>query len=403
MKRALSLLLAIVMVFSLMPMAAFAAETPRIYFETNFDTDMGVGDTFTVTGMLENNELFGTMTLTLKWNESVVKFNGFDVTNRGALKTDVYTYTAPVANHEIGKVVGADAYGYDTNGMIFIANFEIIADSGELGLGLKTDDATVFEYVGVDLESMDVELDVSAISGLTVGGKAVGPEMPEDAPFTAITTDAGPVIAIEEADWIDGVPYYIVTIPADAETAYVTAPDQVVMEDWNTGAMQATAYASDLSFSSEPLYISYNYEDTADGPKVEIPMNMWASDWSGEVELDFINTHAFGIEDAGYACLGWISFKYDDGSASAPKYNITPYEADGGYVVALDEDFEEITTAKEGDLIYLEYVENNGYKAKRYGYIFEGTSYDCENGCFNMPAGDVELYAVFEKSGGLQL
>lgn len=392
MKKALSIMLAIALVFTMIPMSAFAAANPRIYFETDFSNELGVGDTFTVTAMLEDNEIFSTMTLSLDWNENVVQFNGFDVDRRGSLVTEVYTYSAPVINNATGVVVGADAYGYDTNGMIFTANFEIIAESGELGLGLKTDRATQFEMADLDMNDIPVNLDFSAITGLTVGGKPVGPEMPEDAPFTAITTDVGPIVAIEEADWIGDAPYYIVTIPADAETAYVTAPDQVVMEDWTTGELQATAYASDLSFSGEPLYISYNYEDTADGPKVEIPMNMWASDWSGEVELDFINTHAFGIEDAGYACLGWISFVYDDG---LEEYNISIDEnMVGGTIYACDEDGNEITKAKAGETVFVEVEADEGYTTTGAYYINGQLANDF---MFVMPEEDVVLTATFQK------
>ena len=392
MKRYLSLILAFVMVFSMMPATTFAAENPRIYFETDFSVDMGVGDSFTVTGYLENNEIFSTMTLALKWNDKTVQFNGFNVTSRGTLVTDVFTYSTPVFNNANGKIVASDPYGYDTNGMMFVANFEIIADSGELGLGLKTDTAQNFEMADMQWNDIPVILDFSAISGLTVGGKPVDPEMPEDAPFTAITTDVGPIVAIEEADWVNGVPYYIVTIPADAETAYVTAPDQVVMEDWTTGAMQATAYASDLSFSGEPLYISYDYEDTADGPKVEIPMNMWASDWSGEVELDFINTHAFGIEDANYACLGWISFVYDDG---LEEYNISIDEnMVGGTIYACDEDGNEITKAKAGETVFVEVEADEGYTTTGAYYINGQIANDF---MFVMPEEDVVLTATFQK------
>ena len=52
MKKALSLLLAFVMVLSLVPMTVFAAAAPTIYFETNFTEDMTVGDTFYVTANL---------------------------------------------------------------------------------------------------------------------------------------------------------------------------------------------------------------------------------------------------------------------------------------------------------------------------------------------------------------
>ena len=93
--------------------------------------------------------------------------------------------------------------------------------------------------------------------------------IPDGAPFTAITTDAGDILAIEQQDDVNGAPYYIVTIPEGAETVYLTAPAQVVMKDWNTGTMQATAYAFDVEDDWAQLYVSYNYEDSDDGPVVE--------------------------------------------------------------------------------------------------------------------------------------
>lgn len=396
MKKALSLLLAIAMVLSLMPMAVFAAATPTFYFETDFSTDLGVGDTFTVTCKLkDNDDAFSGVTLSMDWNENAVAFTGFQKNGR-VLASEVFDvskgYQAPVINWDLGIIVTNDLLGYDLEGVVFTANFEIVAESGELGIGLKNGDRTEFELLDMDGNVTEAVIDTSALNGLTVGGKPVGPEMPEDAPFTAITTDAGPIVAIEEADWVNGVPYYIVTIPADAETAYVTAPDQVVMEDWTTGQLQATAYASDLSFSGEPLYISYNYEDTADGPKVEIPMNMVASDWSGEVELDFINTHAFGIEDANYACLGWISFVYDDG---LEEYNISIDEnMVGGTLYACDEDGNEITKAKAGETVFVEVEADQGYTTTGAYYINGQLANDF---MFVMPEEDVVLTATFEK------
>ena len=94
MKKALSLLLAFVMVLSLVPMTVFAAAAPTIYFETNFTEDMTVGDTFYVTANLKDNVVFSTMTLSLKWNESAISFTGFNVDRRGGLDTEVYTYSA---------------------------------------------------------------------------------------------------------------------------------------------------------------------------------------------------------------------------------------------------------------------------------------------------------------------
>ena len=398
MKKVLSMLLAIVMVFSLLPISAFAAETGgKITFTTDFTNDLGVGDTFTVTATLSENPGIASFTNQFKWNEAVVEFLGFkeeydEDEEADVIVSDIFTASGWTFETNLnGTFTAARSNDRTKNGTLYVGEFKIIAEEGELGLGLTTTEfGQKFTFASEDGTDIMPVLDFSAISGLTVGGKAVGPEMPEDAPFTAITTDAGAILAIEQQDDVNGVPYYIVTIPTDAETAYVTAPDQVVMEDWTTGAMQATAYASDLSFSGEPLYISYNYEDTADGPKVEIPMNMWASDWSGEVELDFINTHAFGIEDAGYACLGWISFEYDDG---LEEYNISIDEdMVGGTLYACDEDGNEITKAKAGETVFVEVEADAGYTTNGAYYINGQIANDF---MFVMPEEDVILSATF--------
>ena len=406
MRKTLSLLLAIIMVFSLLPLTAFAAGDARIYFDTTFEDGMEAGDTFTVTGYLENNPGIYSMCLTLKWNDKVVKFNGFETeydedAEEDVLKSDVFAALSIAVNHKLGIVTGYRTQTTNTkkNGTLFVANFEIIS-GGDMGLGLKTDDATEYEIKNIGGDDINPILDYSAISGLKAAGEGAGPEMPEDAPFTAITTDAGPIVAIEEADWVNGVPHYIVTLPADAETAYVTAPDQVVMGDYTTGELQATAYASVLTFDSDPLYISYDYEDTADGPKVEIPMDMTATDWSGNsVVLRFFSndeynpaTHAFGIEDASYACLGWISFVYDDG---LEEYNISiDGNMVGGTIYACDEDGNEITKAKAGETVFVEVEADEGYTT---------TGAYCINGqiandfMFVMPEEDVVLTATFQK------
>ena len=404
MKRTIAMLLAFVLVLSLLPQTASAATKPTISFETTFEETMGVGDTFKVTANLADNEIFSCMTLSLKWNEDVVKFTGFDVDRRGALITEVYTYTAPTINQELGIVVGYDAYGFDTNGKIFTANFEIIG-SGDLGLGLKDADGTEFEMADMDMNDIWPIIDYSAISGLSVAGSGdAGVTIPNGAPFTAITTDAGDVIAIEEQDDVNGVPYYIVTIPEDAETAYVTAPDQVVMEDWNTGSMQATAYAYEIENGWNQLFISYNYEESEDGPIVEIPMYMVASDWSGEVELCFVEdedgylTHAFGIEDASFACQGIISFRYgtaSEGGEEEPTYKITVQQTTGGTVTIYNEAGEVITEAAAGEYVLVQVDVATGYKFK---YVtVNGEPTNLENGFFKMPAEDVIVSAVFEE------
>ena len=137
--------------------------------------------------------------------------------------------------------------------------------------------------------------------------------IPNDAPFTAITTDEGPIIAIEQKEDVTfnyaTAPYYIVTIPAGATAAYITAPNQLVMEDFAAGgAMKATGYAARIEDDWATEYVSYDYEESDGGPVVEVPMEMdgmcFVEDEDGYL------THAFGIEDASNACLGLISFRY---------------------------------------------------------------------------------------------
>lgn len=414
MKKALSLLLSIVMVFSLLPLTAFAAEgETTISFETTFAEGMQVGDTFTVTGYLANNPGMCTMTLSLKWNDEVVKFTGFateydEESEEELLVTDVFkSVWTPEVNHELGIIVAYRAKNTTKEGTLFVANFEVIG-SGELGLGLKDTDATEFEMANADMEDIDVTIDYSAMEGLSVAApEAEGPVIPDGAPFTAVTTDAGAAIAIEQQEDVNGAPYYIVTIPEDATTAYVTAPDQVVMEDWNTGSMQATAYAFEVENGWNQLYISYNYEESADGPIVEIPMNMVASDWSGEVELCFVEdedgylSHAFGIEDASYACLGAISFRYgtasDGGQDEPTTYSITVNQTTGGTVTVYDENMNQITEAAEGDYIFVDCAPDTGYSFKQLYIDGEPVELGMTNGFYTMPAADITVSAVFEK------
>ena len=415
MKKALSLLLSIVMVFSLLPLTAFAAEgETTISFETTFAEGMQVGDTFTVTGYLANNPGMCTMTLSLKWNDEVVKFTGFateydEESEEELLVTDVFkSVWTPEVNHELGIIVTYRAKNTTKEGTLFVANFEVIG-SGELGLGLKDTDATEFEMANADMEDIDVTIDYSAMEGLSVAApEAEGPVIPDGAPFTAVTTDAGAAIAIEQQEDVNGAPYYIVTIPEDATTAYVTAPDQVVMEDWNTGSMQATAYAFEVENGWNQLYISYNYEESADGPIVEIPMNMVASDWSGEVELCFVEdedgnlSHAFGIEDSNYACLGLISFRYGEagGEETPETYSITIDEnIVGGTVSVQNENGDTITEAAAGDLFILSNEPGTGYQFKHYlinDAIVTQDDLGMTNGLYQMPAEDITVSAVFE-------
>lgn len=234
MKKVLSLLLAIVLVIGALPMAAFAAEqkSGKITFTTTFEEGMGIGDTFSVTATLSENPGIASFTNTLKWNDKVVEFSGFERKTTGNKKpiTEVFADDSVVANDETGILAVALDYNNDVNGKLYTANFKIIA-GGELGLGLATTEhGTAFTFADVNGTDIDPMIDVSALQGLTAAGAAAAPDMPEDAPFSAITTDAGTIQGIEDCGevsvsvWGGGhaATLYHVVVPANATYADVT-------------------------------------------------------------------------------------------------------------------------------------------------------------------------------------
>ena len=422
MKKALSMLLAIVMVFSLLPMAVFAATIPTVYFETDFSADMGVGDTFIVKCMLKDNEEFGGFTLSLKWNEDVVKFTGFDVNKRGALISDVFIYNTPIFNPELGIVVANDIYGHDTNGMMFIANFEIIG-SGDLDIGLKTADRTEYEFIDVYGEVMDSIIDTSALDGLAVAGSGnAGAAIPKGAPFTAVTTNAGAVIAVEDCGtlsvdpWGMGtgtdVPYYHITIPKGATETYVTFDNPISAFMSQTAADDSPEIGSSWSIANENETESgmagLAFIESGDDTVVIIPLEFNGNPWGDEDMKSTVKVYyeeddeydlfyAVGPQDSSASTIAVFSLEFGEASGEEePTYRINFDNIVGGEVYACDADGNEITEAKAGDEVHLDYEAEEGYTMLTIGYIYNGTFYHCENGVFNMPAGDITIFATFK-------
>ena len=165
MKKALSMLLVFVMVFTMLPVYAAAAESETtVYFDTDFEDSMTVGDTFTFSAYLANNPGMATMTVSLKWNEDVVKFNGFameynEETEEEELVTDVFkSVWTPVFNPWLGIITASRTRNTKKEGLLFVANFEIIG-TGDLELGLKDTDRTEFEMCDQDITVIDVAFD----------------------------------------------------------------------------------------------------------------------------------------------------------------------------------------------------------------------------------------------------
>lgn len=421
MKKSIAMLLAIVMVFSILPISVFATETGgTITFATNFDNNLGKGDVFTVTATLSDNPGIASFTNILKWNNEVVKFTGFTRKTTGNKKpiSEVFADDSITASDTTGGFAVALDYDNDISGLLYTANFEIIAEEGELGLGLTTTEfGKEFMFADVDGNDIMPALDFSAITGLTVGGKPVGPEMPEDAPFTAITTDAGPIVAIEQWDdlaidpWGSGtgtpVVHYHITVSEDTTEAYVRfalSVDNFVSQNFMIGENEiGSAYASvnhdDLDVDAESGMAGLQYGENGDDYTVMIiPMEFAAGDMMGNVgTLPSVKGedelyYAVGPQDNVGNTYAVFSFEYDDG---LEEYNISIDEnMVGGTLYACDEDGNEISKAKAGETVFVEVEADEGYTTTGAYYINGQIANDF---MFVMPEEDVVLTATFQK------
>ena len=122
MKKSIAMLLAIVMVFSILPISVFATETGgTITFATNFDNNLGKGDVFTVTATLSDNPGIASFTNILKWNNEVVKFTGFTRKTTGNKKpiSEVFADDSITASDTTGGFAVALDYDNDISGLLY--------------------------------------------------------------------------------------------------------------------------------------------------------------------------------------------------------------------------------------------------------------------------------------------
>ena len=432
MKKTVSLLLAIVMVFSLLPISVFAAEAGgKITFTTDFTNDMGVDDTFTVTATLSENPGINAFANQLKWNEQVVEFLGFkteyDEDEEDYITvTEVFSQSGWLVDTNInGSIAAARTNNKTKNGVLYVGEFKIIADEGSLELGLTTTEfGQKFTFASEDGTDIMPVLDFSAISGLTVGGKPVGPEMPEDAPFTAITTDAGPIVAIEQWDDLDvdpwgsgtGTPvvHYHITVSEDTTEAYVRfalSVDNFVSQNFMIGENEiGSAYASvnhdDLDADAESGMAGLQYGENGDDYTVMIiPMEFAAGDMMGNVgTLPAVKGedelyYAVGPQDNGGNTYAVFSFEYAaEGSEEELTYKITVNQTTGGTVSVTDTEGNEISEAVEGATILLVPEPVDGYKFVKIQINGEDYNLGEKNGCYIMGAEDIVVSAVFEET-----
>lgn len=421
MKKSIAMLLAIVMAFSLLPISAFAVETGgKIEFTTDFTTDLGVGDKFTVTAKLSDNPGIASFTNTLEWDNDVVKFTGFERKTTGNKKpiSEVFADDSITASDTTGGFAVALDYNNDISGVLYTANFEIIGEEGELGLGLKTTEfGREFSFADVDGNDIMPALDFSAITGLTVGGKAVGAEIPEalvELGVSAITANnGGTVTAIEYINELEydsyGMggggtlsPHYQVTVTPDVTEIYVTFPEAHFVkqsgpddEDW-VGAAYANA-----NNTLEGGMAGLTYVEMDNGTIVNIPVEFAGVDFADWV---VVPQSALKSEDSDYFAVGpkyegedaaivLFSIAYEGESGEEEEiYSITIDEnMVGGTLTAYNEGREEITEAKAGDYVFVTITPAEGYSGNSYTINGELAN----DVVFQMPEEDVILSATF--------
>ena len=129
---------------------------------------ISVGDKFKVTAELSGNEGFAAMTLKLNWNSRNVEFLGFDVVEEDGeefLDSEVFPASYnPVYNQEKGTIAVARSKNSTKNGVMFVANFEVIGN-GETGIGLKKDYPD-FLYKTADGEDVEVYISEKDVASL---------------------------------------------------------------------------------------------------------------------------------------------------------------------------------------------------------------------------------------------
>ena len=141
---------------------------PKITLSTDAES-LAVGDKFAVTATLSGNEGFSAVTLKLDWNDSAVEFTGFNVIEEDGEKfldsdlANVRNLTLEF-NQDKGIVTAARTSDTTMNGVLFVANFEVISN-GEAEISLKKDFPD-FVFAKASGEKVAVNFDETDLEGL---------------------------------------------------------------------------------------------------------------------------------------------------------------------------------------------------------------------------------------------
>lgn len=168
MKKALSVLLSVVMVFS-MTVTAFAAETAAGLEFVTSNSAPQVGDEFTVSLNVTSNTGFNAFDIHLTYDENVVEFLGFETTydedaGEDVLVSDFVAGSLVSYNNTDAKISLARTNNSTKTGTLFTAKFKAVAE-GDAKIAYNTD---TFNMTNGDGEAVVFTVGTDAISTLAV-------------------------------------------------------------------------------------------------------------------------------------------------------------------------------------------------------------------------------------------
>lgn len=184
MKRFLSLLMALAMVLSLLPVAAFADGTTPSITATADKTEAAIGDTVEVTFTLANNPGFNQADMTLSFAQNVLQFTGLKTIKVGSVNITDGNFAAGTT--EINAIVGNEKYGniqyasgdpLSEDGALFTALFTVIG-AGDTTVGVTVNSLNAVDNDGATTDHA-ASVTVTASAEITVAG----------IPATSVTLD----------------------------------------------------------------------------------------------------------------------------------------------------------------------------------------------------------------------
>ena len=420
MRKLVSFLLAFAMIFSLVvPAYAVDSQNPTISVTAD-KKKIAAGEEIVLTVSIDksftdlNNYQFN-----LYYNpelfefKSAVKGDACALTSFGVSIKDDFgkTYIPITALDTDGLAISLDAGTVAT--LTFTAK-EAVEGYGEFAIDAKE----IIDYNTFDNYSVNATVNNVTV---TVGNPpAVGPVIPDTAPFSAVTADIVGAITVEECGSVSlnpfaaygGQPYaakhYHVTVPEGTTEVYIrydnglagfTSQSFVYPENAVAAVYASVNHESEDDYESGMSELRY-VEAGDDYTLLAFPLPVFPDDMGQEYsaiktydeegeELLYYAVGPGGPESTGGIVSEVFTFEYVE-AVDEDAHTITVVKPDGGTVMA------DKTTAIAGAYVNLTYTPDKGYRFKY--FLINGVVSYLENGVLQMPDADVTVSAVFEST-----